>query len=212
VIIETDRGQSLVVLLHNFVGNFVLYIYIFFMYSRYLSVIIQQLLTSNGSMGSIMLNTLIHLLEILGPFIPSHLFKDQQVIMGEFELLVNKSDFKFNIAHFIVHRNVRERMHGHNYQLSIRVVGDQGLCSDGYLMDFGEVKRQARKLCKEMNEYFICPEKSPYMDITEVDGSLCMNCSDGSKFVLPTQDCKILPLYHSSVEEMAHYFWCVLIE
>lgn len=132
--------------------------------------------------------------------------------MAEFELFVSKSDFKFSCAHFIVHEHTRERLHGHNYQLSIRIVGGDALCSDGYLMDFGEVKQVARRLCKEINESFICPAKSPYMRINQIDGSICMECVDGSKFTFPQQDCKLLPIYHSSVEELAHYFWFTLIE
>ncbi len=132
--------------------------------------------------------------------------------MAEFEVFVSKSDFKFSCAHFIVHQNTRERLHGHNYQLSIRIIGGDSVCSDGYLMDFGIVKKEARLLCKEINESFICPSMSPYLQITQNDQQLCMECIDGSCFTFPIADCRILPLFHSSVEELAHYLWCSLLE
>lgn len=43
--------------------------------------------------------------------------------MGEFEVFVSKSDFKFNCAHFISFKGFRERLHGHNYHVSVKVIG-----------------------------------------------------------------------------------------
>jgi hypothetical protein len=40
-----------------------------------------------------------------------------------FDVLVNKDDFKFNCAHFVAFRGYRERIHGHNYHVSVRMVG-----------------------------------------------------------------------------------------
>eukprot|EP01033_Poteriospumella_lacustris_P021447 gene21447-15922_t len=44
--------------------------------------------------------------------------------MAQFEVFVSKADFKFNCAHFIVFEGFRERLHGHNYQMSVKVTGD----------------------------------------------------------------------------------------
>jgi 6-pyruvoyltetrahydropterin/6-carboxytetrahydropterin synthase len=43
--------------------------------------------------------------------------------MGEFEVYVSKEDFKFNCSHFIAFEGFRERLHGHNYRISIKVTG-----------------------------------------------------------------------------------------
>lgn len=132
--------------------------------------------------------------------------------MSEFEIFVSKEDFKFNCAHFICYPGFRERLHGHNYTLSVRLLGHGGLGSDGYLLDFGEIKRVARSLCKEMNEYFICPMKSDCIDIQLDKERVTLNCFDGSQFCFPAQDCVFLPLVHSSAEELAYYFWCQIIK
>ena len=131
--------------------------------------------------------------------------------MSEFEVFVSKADFKFNCAHFIIYNGFRERLHGHNYQISVRVTGSDHIGQDGYLIDFGDIKKEARKLCKSLNEFFICPTKSPNMNITEEGVSLCIQCDDGSKFVFPKADCAMLPIMHSSVEELAHYFWVEML-
>lgn len=131
--------------------------------------------------------------------------------MAQFEVFVSKADFKFNCAHFIVFEGFRERLHGHNYQMSVKVTGDGQLGSDGYLIDFGDIKKVVRNICKGMNEFFICPMRSPELIITEEDGQVCIACPDGARFSFPSSDCAKLPVMHSSAEELSHYFWCEIV-
>jgi dihydroneopterin triphosphate aldolase (PTPS-III) / 6-pyruvoyltetrahydropterin synthase len=131
--------------------------------------------------------------------------------MSEFEVFVSKEDFKFSCAHFIAHKNFRERLHGHNYTVAVTLRGGSNVSTDGYLLDFGDLKKATRELCKSIGEYFICPMKSDSL-IIEINGSqLCMECTDGTKFQFPLADCALLPIVHSSAEELAHWFWCSLV-
>jgi 6-pyruvoyltetrahydropterin/6-carboxytetrahydropterin synthase len=50
---------------------------------------------------------------------------------------VSTPELKFNCAHFIAFLGFRERLHGHNYTMSVRVSGEIG--DDGYVIDFGYV-------------------------------------------------------------------------
>lgn len=131
--------------------------------------------------------------------------------MSEFELYLNRNDFKFSCAHFVAHHGVRERLHGHNYTVSIRLIGSDQLNSDGYLVDFGVVKKEMRAICMSLNESFISPMKSPALKISQREEQLCIVCDDGSKFSFPVRDCSLLPIQHSSVEQLAHYVWCRLV-
>ena len=91
------------------------------------------------------------------------------------------------------------------------MTGNSALGADGYLFDFGEVKKVVRSLCTNLNEYFICPMKSSDMMITQNENQLCISCDDGAKFSFPISDCALLPITHSSSEELAHYFWCMIV-
>lgn len=135
----------------------------------------------------------------------------KEAIMSEFEIFVSKADFKFNCAHFIIFNGFRERLHGHNYQLSVKVIGDGSVGPDGYLIDFGDIKKATRALCKNINEYFICPTRSPNMKIEKSDNEVRLECDDGARFCFPSSDCLMLPLFHSSAEELALYFYCEII-
>ena len=95
---------------------------------------------------------------------------------------VCKQDFKFNAAHFVAYRGFRERLHGHNYTVGVRLEAE-GIQSDGYVVDFGDIKKVARAVCKELNELFLCPEKSDVLDISvegEDGGTLRIQCEDGA--------------------------------
>jgi 6-pyruvoyltetrahydropterin/6-carboxytetrahydropterin synthase len=131
--------------------------------------------------------------------------------MAEFDVLVSKEDFKFGCAHFIAHGSYREKLHGHNYRMTVKLTGTDCINNDGYLVDFGDVKRAARDLCKSINETFLCPMKSDCLTITEEGAQLCLQCADGSRFSFPKADCAQLPIVHSSAEEIAHWMWCSMV-
>ena len=137
--------------------------------------------------------------------------RERRATMAEFEVFVSKADFKFNCAHFIAFQGFRERLHGHNYTATVKATGGPTVGPDGYVMDFGDIKKAMRLLCKELNEYFICPDKSDCLAITETETQLCLECEDGASFSFPKGDVIRLPIAHSSAEELAHYLWCRLV-
>lgn len=131
--------------------------------------------------------------------------------MSEFEVYVSKADFKFNCAHFISFKGFREKLHGHNYTVGVKVVGVDSLGDDGYVIDFGDIKKATRAICKSLNESFICPRRSMDLVIEESERQICLQCEDGSTFSFPRSDCSVLPIMHSSAEELSHWLWCTLV-
>ena len=127
-----------------------------------------------------------------------------------FEVFVSKDSFKFNAAHFMAYDGFRERLHGHNYRVSVRVEGR--LNADGYVIDFGDIKRAANTICEQMNERVLIPERSDCLRIERSDTEVSITCRDGSRFVLPAADCAFLPIAHSSAEELADYVCDRLLE
>eukprot|EP00535_Pseudo-nitzschia_heimii_P000849 CAMPEP_0197184016 /NCGR_PEP_ID=MMETSP1423-20130617/9012_1 /TAXON_ID=476441 /ORGANISM="Pseudo-nitzschia heimii, Strain UNC1101" /LENGTH=315 /DNA_ID=CAMNT_0042634725 /DNA_START=66 /DNA_END=1010 /DNA_ORIENTATION=+ len=138
-----------------------------------------------------------------------------------FEVYVSKPDFKFNAGHFVAYRGFRERLHGHNYTVGVRLLGSRKINHDGYVLDFGDVKKVVKVVCKTLNERFLCPTKSDVIDIKIVDSvnektngdngvkskTVVLVCEDGSRFVIPHDDCAMLPIVHATVEELSIYIW-----
>ncbi|HYC57595.1 MAG TPA: 6-carboxytetrahydropterin synthase [Candidatus Binatia bacterium] len=122
---------------------------------------------------------------------------------GRYEVFVSKDSFKFNAAHFIAYPGFRERLHGHNYRVSVRVEGPLG--ADGYVVDFGEIKRAANAVCRQLNERVIVPMRSDVLSIERKDGQIVLECQDGARFTFPESDCALLEIRHSSAEELAAF-------
>ena len=120
-----------------------------------------------------------------------------------YSVVVSKDYLKFAAAHFIAYPGFREPLHGHNYQVSVRVEADLG--ADGYVLDFGLVKRVAKALCEELDERVIVPERSDCLTIAVDAGRIEVTTAEGDRFQFPRADCAVLPIVHSSAEELAAY-------
>ena len=120
-----------------------------------------------------------------------------------YSVVVAKEYLKFSAGHFIAYPGFRERLHGHNYQVSVRVEADLG--PDGYVLDFGLVKRVAKALCDELDERTIVPERSPCLRVAVDEVRVTLVTEAGHRFELPRGDCAVLPIEHSSAEELAAY-------
>lgn len=135
-----------------------------------------------------------------------------------FEVNVTKDTFKFNAAHFVAYPGFRERLHGHNYRVAVRLLGSRKIGPDGYVIDFGCVKDVVKRICKDINEHFLCPTLSNVMTVSTValgesgEESVRLDCEDGSLFIFPRSDCAMLPIVHATTEELAIYLWGKILE
>ena len=123
---------------------------------------------------------------------------------SRFAIHVAKENLKFSAAHFIAYPGFREPLHGHNYQVGIRVRGD--LSSSGYVLDFGLVKKLTKQIVDRLDERTLIPERSDCLSI-EMAGEQVRIRYDDDEFVLPRKDVCLLPIVHSSAEELARLIW-----
>lgn len=119
-----------------------------------------------------------------------------------FRVHVTKDYLKFSAAHFIAYPGFRERLHGHNYRVAITLHGQLG--PQGYVVDFGVVKKVARRLCDRLDERLLLPARSDCLEIGE-DGDGVTVGYEGDRFRFPRGDVLLLPIVHTSVEELAQY-------
>ncbi|MGH7896116.1 MAG: 6-pyruvoyl trahydropterin synthase family protein [Candidatus Binatia bacterium] len=120
-----------------------------------------------------------------------------------YSVVVSKDYLKFAAAHFIAYPGFREPLHGHNYQVSVRVEADLG--TDGYVLDFGLVKRVAKALCEELDERIVVPLESDCLRVVVGETTVELTTEEGDRFQFPRRDCATLPIVHSSAEELAAY-------
>jgi 6-pyruvoyl-tetrahydropterin synthase len=120
-----------------------------------------------------------------------------------YSVVVAKDYLKFSAAHFIAYPGFREPLHGHNYQVSVRVEAELG--PEGYVLDFGVVKEVARALCEELDDRVLLPSRSDCLVVREEGDGVDVVTETGQRFRFPAVDVRLLPIAHSSAEELAAY-------
>lgn len=133
---------------------------------------------------------------------------------GEREVVVALDNLKFSAAHFVAFRGFRENLHGHNYTVGLRA-GGPDLQDDGYLTDFGDFKKVARLACRELNSRTLVPVRSDVLQISRVGeggNQVQIKCEDGAMICLPLVDCALVPITHSTAEELAEHLWWDMLE
>jgi dihydroneopterin triphosphate aldolase (PTPS-III) / 6-pyruvoyltetrahydropterin synthase len=128
---------------------------------------------------------------------------------SEFAIEVAKENLKFSAAHFIAYPGFREPLHGHNYQVGVRVEGK--LAATGYVIDFGVIKKIVKSIVAGIDERTIVPAKSDCLKIDRPNERQVRIRYESDEFILPASDVAMLPIVHSSAEELARYIWTELV-
>ena len=134
---------------------------------------------------------------------------DDFQMKSEFAIHVTKENLKFSAAHFIAYPGFREPLHGHNYQVGVRVEGK--LASTGYVIDFGLIKKIVKAIVDGIDERTIVPANSDCLKIDRPNDRQVRIRYEADEFILPIGDVAMLPIMHSSAEELARYIWTELV-
>lgn len=120
-------------------------------------------------------------------------------------LLLQKQNFKFSAAHFLIFdQNRAEKLHGHNYQVKvdITVPSEADLAKQGYFIDFNEFKKIIKTRLDEWDEVVLLPKDQPEMKFKENGPSLEVRFRD-RYYVFPKNEVVLLPVTNTSVEQFS---------
>ena len=115
---------------------------------------------------------------------------------------VNKGNLSFSAAHFITFGGKCERLHGHNYAVSVILEGN--LTEDCYVFDFVELKKTIRRICDRLDHHFLLPTQSQHLEIKETDGEWEIRF-ENRRYVFPAEDVLVLPVDSITAERLAKY-------
>lgn len=119
-------------------------------------------------------------------------------------LSMHKEEFSFSAGHFtIFSAEEREDLHGHNYQVSVTF--NVKISHNGLAFDYRYYKKIIQAHCKEIDNRFLLPSKSPYLSL-ETEGDYCIAHFNGEKIPFLKRDIVILPLVNITIEELSHWF------
>jgi 6-pyruvoyltetrahydropterin/6-carboxytetrahydropterin synthase len=127
------------------------------------------------------------------------------MVKSSISLHLFKQNLKFSSAHFLIfNENQAERLHGHNYQVELDVfalsslkLGDQGL---GYLIDFGALKKEMKRLVDLWDEHVLLPALHPEMKISDFNETTYKVEFRDRIYAFPKKEVVLLPIVNTSVE------------
>ena len=118
-------------------------------------------------------------------------------------LYIDKERHKLSAAHYTIFSAAeRERLHGHNYPVSARIVAPMG--DNGFAADYKVYKRRLGALCEALDEYMLLAGESPYQQITE-DGAYYRVAFAAEQMLFLRSDTLVLPIRNATVEEFSRY-------
>jgi 6-pyruvoyltetrahydropterin/6-carboxytetrahydropterin synthase len=116
-------------------------------------------------------------------------------------LYIDKESHKFSAAHYtIFSATERERLHGHNYSVSARIVAPMG--DNGFSADYNVYKNRIKALCDDLDEYMLLAADSPYQEIEELEENYRVRFA-GEEMLFLKSDTQVLPLRNATVEEFS---------
>lgn len=115
---------------------------------------------------------------------------------------VGRGEFGFSAAHAGLHDGKFEPLHGHTFQVTLRLSGAPA--DDGMLIDFGEVKAALREAIAPLRRRTMMPGRSPEVLITSANKVVSI-VAGRKQYVLPAEDVVVLPLVNTTTETIADY-------
>ncbi len=123
---------------------------------------------------------------------------------------LRKENMKFSAAHFTVFSATeREAFHGHNYNVYVAlttIVEENGLS-----FDYRYYKKKIYEICKQLNQTFLLPTKSPYVQIEE-DGIYTVAIFNNERMPFLKKDITLIDITNITVEELSYWFVEKLIQ
>ena len=118
-------------------------------------------------------------------------------------LYIDKESHKFSAAHYtIFSASERERLHGHNYSVSARIVAPMG--DNGFSADYNVYKTRLATLCDSIDEYMLLAGESPYQQIAEAGSCYRVSYAEEEMLFLQS-DTLVLPISNVTVEELSYF-------
>lgn len=121
-----------------------------------------------------------------------------------FKVVVDQGNLRFDSAHFITFGGKCERLHGHNYAVSVTLEGP--LTVDRYVFDFVVLKEMVRRVIETLDHRFLLPLHNPHLTIRENEGHWEIHFGE-RRYIFPAGDVQALPVDNATAERLAEYLW-----
>lgn len=123
---------------------------------------------------------------------------------------LQKESMKFSAGHTtIFSATEREPLHGHMYQVYLALT--TSVEENGMTFDYRYYKERINKLCRQLNQTFLMPQHSPFLEYAE-DKEYYYFTFNHKKIPFLKEDVTLMPLTNITVEELSGWFVNELIK
>ncbi|HBH54405.1 MAG TPA: 6-pyruvoyl tetrahydrobiopterin synthase [Planctomycetaceae bacterium] len=121
-----------------------------------------------------------------------------------YRVRVTKDHLVFSAAHFITFAgNICERLHGHNWRVAVELAGP--LDANHYVFDFIALRDAAQAIVSELDHSLLLPTRHPRILVEATDREVEVRFED-RRWILPREDCRLLPVANTTAELIADWF------
>ncbi|MHA2330562.1 MAG: 6-pyruvoyl trahydropterin synthase family protein [Candidatus Hodarchaeales archaeon] len=125
--------------------------------------------------------------------------------MKEITLHIEKFTLSFASAHFLIGFGKCDHLHGHNYNLRLRIKGEIG--ENHALIDFSSLKAKLRDLITPLDHKILIAGRSKSISVEEDARNNNIEITVGNKhYSFPKDDVFFLPLEATTCEQLSIYF------
>lgn len=123
---------------------------------------------------------------------------------------LQKESMKFSAGHTtLFSATEREPLHGHMYGVYLAL--STWIEENGMTFDYRYYKEQIHVLCRQLNQTFLMPQFSPFLEYAE-DDSYYYFTFNHKKIPFLKEDVTLMPLTNITVEELSRWFVNELIK
>lgn len=123
---------------------------------------------------------------------------------------LQKESMKFSAGHTtIFSATEREPLHGHLYGVYLGLT--TWVVENGMTFDYRYYKKRIHELCRHVNQTFLMPQFSPYLEFAEDDDYYYFTFNH-KKIPFLKEDVTLMPLSNITVEELSRWFVSELIK
>jgi 6-pyruvoyl-tetrahydropterin synthase len=113
-----------------------------------------------------------------------------------------RAEFGFYAAHLALYKGEVEPLHGHTFQITLRVSGEPD--TSGMVAEFSDIKPAMRSAVAPLRRRTLVPGQAPELRITPENDFLSITCGR-KRYLLPAEDVTVLPLANTTLEALAGY-------
>jgi len=120
----------------------------------------------------------------------------------QFRVRVTKDHLVFSAGHFVTIGDFCEPLHGHNWRVAAVVAGE--LDENTFVVDFIALRDELQTIVSDLDHRTLLPRHHSSIQVSEQGREVEVMFGE-KRWVLPAEDCVILPIEQTTAERIAEW-------